>query len=253
MAKIEVELLAWTPILNGRGGYPRDRRGNAYMSGKLLIQAFQSSVIFYYTGKDSFVENRIRRYLNGGFRVVKAVPDILNIVIDRHDVLTGLWVPDRIYIPEDNLKEVTAVVYDLERDEIVESVETEAFVGTLKLDLNLREPSRLMPAFHSFSEALARMERSMAEEVESIRKFYDDYINELKRQEMPLRLGWWTDNRYGAAMLFFWKVKEIREMLLKRHGVDILPRRIVYVADEGQPAGWAELKLAPGENEEEQS
>ncbi|GEM_PF-792477 len=248
MTAIKAEFLSWTPLLNGKKGFPRDRRGNPYIPGRFLIQAVQSSIIFYYTGKDKFVEKRIRRYLTGGFRAAKVVPDMLNIVIDRYDVLTGFWVPDRIYIPSENVRTVTAVVYDIEKDEEVEAIDVEAFIGTTTFKINMKAPEKIKAAAHSFSESLARIERDFVEEIEPLKKFYDEYINELKKQQIPLRMGWWTDNRYDGSLLFFWKIKEVRDEIIKKFGIDILPRRIIYVVSENAPAGWGEIKITP-ENE----
>ncbi len=243
MKKLHAEILTWTPLLLKKDGFPRDKKGNPYLPGRIVIQAIQSSVIFYYTGKDSFVEKRIRRYLSGGFRSRKAVPDILNIVIDRYDILTGLWVPDRIYIPEEIIKKLNVVIYDTESAAEVDAFETEAIDGVVEFEIEGGDMQKIATAAHSYSEALAKNEMKMLSGLEQAFTFYEDYINRIKKQEMPLRMGWWTINPFGGNFMFFWKVKDVREMLIRRYNLDILPRKIILSSENSLPVGWVEVKI----------
>jgi hypothetical protein len=53
----------------------------------------------------------------------------------------------------------------------------------------------------------------------------------------------WTEVTFKGDLLFFWRIKEIREKLLKELNVDILPRYIIYIPKEKQTIGWVELKI----------
>jgi len=73
-------------------------------------------------------------------------------------------------------------------------------------------------------------------------RFYEPLINDIKKWQIPLRVGMWTEVSFKGDLLFFWRIKEVREKLIKQLKTDIRPRYVLYLPDEKQTTGWVEIK-----------
>ncbi|NPA58343.1 MAG: hypothetical protein GXN94_03495, partial [Aquificae bacterium] len=72
--------------------------------------------------------------------------------------------------------------------------------------------------------------------------FYEPLIDRMKKWDIPLRVGMWTEVSFKGDLLFFWRIKEVREYLIKKLKVDIRPRYVLYLPKEKQTTGWIEIK-----------
>ncbi|RUM89719.1 MAG: hypothetical protein DSZ25_00195 [Thermovibrio sp.] len=239
-----MELLTWTPVLFGKKGFPRDDEGRPFLPGNVLREAVESAVIYYYIKKDKDIENRVKRYLlKEELRPDEVVKRIREIITDRYPVLKSLEIPERIDLSGGEVYETRAEVFDLKKWEDVEDFKVEVFKGTIELPLSSPYLEKLKAAGHSFCEALARMEMSMLKDHPLSENFYKPLLNDMKRWEIPLRVGTWTEVRFKGNLLFFWRVKEVRERLMEKLKTDIRPRRVIYLPRERCTAGWCELKI----------
>ena len=60
--------------------------------------------------------------------------------------------------------------------------------------------------------------------------------------DIPLRIGKWTNSFFKEDLLFFWRIKEVREYLLKELNIDIRPKDVLYLPKTNDFLGWAEIK-----------
>ncbi len=238
-----MELICWTPVLFSRNGFPRDEDGKPFLPGNVFKEAITSAVIFYYIKKDKEIENKVRKYLlKEGLNIKDVAKDVKNIVLEKYPVLDNLDIPERTYLPENDIKEEYIEVFDLKEWIDVKGFRTEVFKGTVEVSISSPHIEKLKAAAHSFTEALAKMEHSMLKDHPLAKLFYEPLINDLKKWEIPLRIGLWTEVSFKGDLLFFWRIKEIREKILKELKVDIRPRYVLYLPREKQTTGWTELK-----------
>ena len=240
-----MKLLTWTPIIFSRKGFLRDEEGKPYLPRNVFEEALTSAVIFYYTKKDREIENRIRKYLTTkGLKLKEIAKDVKNIVLQKYPVLEGLNIPEKVYLPEDKIREEYIEVFDLKEKIDVKGFRTEVFKGSLELNIDSPHWEKLKAACHSFAEALARMEKELLGDHPLAELFYEPLLNDLKKWEIPLRLGMWTEVHFKGDLLFFWKIKDVRNFLIKELGIDIRPRYVLYLPKEKATTGWCELKTS---------
>ncbi len=240
-----MELLCWTPVVFSRNGFPRDEEGKPFLPGNVFKEAITSAVIFYYIKKDKEIENKVRKYLlKEGLNIKDVAKDVKNIVLEKYPVLDNLDIPERTYLPEKDIKQEYIEVFDLKEWIDVKGFKTEVFKGTLEVSIKSPYIEKLKAAAHSFAEALARMEHSLLKDHPLAKLFYEPLINDLKKWDIPLRIGLWTEVSFKGDLLFFWRIKEIREKLFKELKVDIRPRYVLYLPREKQTTGWTELKIS---------
>ena len=238
-----MELLCWTSLIFSREGFPRDEEGKPFLPSNTIKEAITSAIIFYYIKKDKEIENKVRKYLNREILNIKeVVKDIKEIVLEKYNILEDLKIPEKIYLPQENIEEKYVEVFDLKDWVSVDSFKTEVFKGIVNLDISSPNIEKIKAAAHSFAEALAKMEHSMLKEHPLAKNFYESLIPEIKQWEIPLRIGMWTEHRFKGNLLFFWKIKEIREKLIKTLKIDIKPRYVIYIPRENATTGWSELK-----------
>ena len=239
-----MELVCWTPVIFNRHGFPRDKEGKPFFPKNIFVEAISSAVIFYYLKKDKEIENKIKKYLLGSDIKVEEVSDRLKrIVLNKYPVLDQLDIPEKTYIPEKGIHEKYIQVFDLKNWEDVKSFKTEVFKGVIPVEMKSPYIEKLKAAAHSYAEALAKIEHSFLKEHFLASLFYEPLISEIKRWDIPLRIGMWTEVSFKGDLLFFWRIKEIREKLIKQLKVDIRPRYVLYIPDEKQTTGWTELKI----------
>ena len=239
-----MELLCWTPVIFNRKGFPRDEEGRPFLPKDVFIEAIISSVIFYYVKKDREIENRVKNYLlSQDVKFDEVSNRVKEIVLNKYPVLEQLYIPEKIYLSENNLQEKYIEVFDLKKWEDVKGFKTEVFKGVVSVEIESPEIEKIKSAAHSFAEALAKIERSFLKDHPLSLLFYDPLINDIKKWDVPLRIGMWTEVPFKGDLLFFWRIKEVRERLIKRLKIDIRPRYVLYLPDEKQTTGWVELKI----------
>ncbi|ADU96666.1 hypothetical protein [Thermovibrio ammonificans] len=239
-----MELLTWTPVIFTRHGFPRDEAGRPFLPGNAIKEAITSAVIYYYIKKDREIEAKVKAYLlKKGLKPDEVIERVKEIITDKYPVLNGLEVPERIDLSNGEVYEARAEVFDLKKWEDVEDFKVEVFKGTIELPISSPHLEKLKAAGHSYCEALARMEMSMLRDHPLVEQFYQPLLNDLKRWEIPLRVGMWTEVRFRGNLLFFWRIKEVREKLMDELKMDIRPRRVIYLPREKCTTGWCELKV----------
>ncbi|SMO36963.1 hypothetical protein SAMN06269117_10273 [Balnearium lithotrophicum] len=238
-----MELLTWTPILFSKKGFPRDEEGRPFLPGNILREAVNSAVIYYYIKKDKEIENRVKRYLlREKLQIDTVIDRIKQIIFDKYPLLREIQFPERLEL-KGEVFETKVEIFDLKNWHEVEEFKAEVFKGIVEVPIPSPYLEKLRAAGHSFCEALARMEMSMLGEHPLTERFYKPLLNDMKRWEIPLRVGMWTEVRFRGKLLFFWRVKEVRERLMKELKMDIRPKRVIYLPREKCTAGWCELKI----------
>ncbi len=238
-----MEILSWTPTIYSRKGFLRNKEGKAYLPKEVFVEAIESAVIFYYTKKDKEIENKIKRYLlKEGLDVEEVSKDVKEIVLSKYPILENLELPEKVYLPEEDIKKEYVEVFDLKEWIDIKGFKTEIFKGVVQLEISSPHLEKIKAAAHSFAEALARMEYSMLKDHPLAHLFYEPLINDMKKWEIPLRIGMWTETKFKGDLLFFWKIKEVREKIMKELKIDIRPRYVLYLPKEKQTTGWIEIK-----------
>ena len=238
-----MQLLSWTPLIFSRKGFLRDSENKPYLPRNVFEDAITSAVIFYYVKKDKQLENRIKKYLTTkGLKLEKVAKDVKNMVLEKYPVMENLEIPERVYLPEGKISTAYVEIFDLKEKTDIGGFKTEIFKGSVEVKINSPHIEKLKAACHSYAEALARMEKGLLGEHPLAEFFYKDLLSDLKKWEIPLRLGLWTEVHFKGDLLFFWRIKEVRNFLLKELGIDIRPRYILYIPRERATTGWSELK-----------
>ncbi len=239
-----MELLTWTPIIFTRNGFPRDEAGKPFLPGNSIREAITSAVIYYYIKKDREIETKVKNYLlKKGLKPEEVIERVKGIITDKYPVLNDLELPDRIDLSGGEVYETRAEVFNLKKWEDEGSFKVEVFKGTVKLPISSPHLDKLKAAGHSFCEALAKMEMSMLGEHPLAENFYKPLLNDIKRWEIPLRVGMWTEVKFKGNLLFFWRIKEVRNALMEELKVDIRPTKVIYLPKEKCTTGWCELKV----------
>jgi hypothetical protein len=240
-----MEMLCWTPVVFSRKGFPRDEEGKPFLPRNVFTEAITSAVIFYYIKKDKEIENRVKRYLLKEKLDIKTVADdVRDIVLKKYPVLENLNIPERVYIPEKDVKEEYIEIFDLKEWIDIKGFKTEVFKGVVEVPIKSPYMEKLKAAAHSYAEALARIEHSFLKDHPLAKLFYEPLINDLKKWDVPLRVGLWTEVSFKGNLLFFWRIKEVREKIMKELNVDIRPRYVLYLPREKQTTGWVEIKIS---------
>ena len=239
-----MELICWTPVIFNRHGFPRDEEGKPFLPRNLFTEAITSAVIFYYVKKDKEIENKVKKYLlSSDVKFEEVSNTVKEIVLNKHPVLDQLEIPEKTYIPEKDIQERYIEVFDLKNWEDIKGFKTEVFKGIISLEIKSPHLEKLKAAAHSYAEALAKIEHTFLKDHPLASIFYEPLINDLKKWDIPLRIGMWTEVSFKGDLLFFWRIKEVREKLLKELKVDIRPRYVLYLPQEKQTTGWAEIKI----------
>jgi hypothetical protein len=238
-----MQLICWTPVIYSKKGFKRDENNKPFLPGEVIKEAITSAVIFYYIKKDKEIENKVKKYLlKDELNLDEVSKDVKEIVLNKYPILDNLEIEDKIYLPEDEIKKEYIELFDLKKEQEVKRFQTETFKGII--DINIKSPhiEKIKVAAHSFAEALAKIEHSMLKDHPLGQNFYEALLNDIKTWEIPLRIGMWTKVSFKGNLLFFWRIKEVREKLLKELKIDIRPRYIIYIPKEKQTTGWIELK-----------
>ena len=238
-----MHLITWTPILLAENGFPRDGRGNPFIRGSVLKEAILNAATYYYVKKDREIEAKVRTYLlREELEPTKVVEDIKEILQDKYLFLKELEIPEKISLSDGEIYETTVEVFDLKKQIEVNDFRSEVFRGTIELEISFPDLSKLKAIGHSYCESLCRAEMSMLKNHPLIEDFYVLMLNGIKKWDIPLRVGMWTEDFLQESLLFFRKVKEIRKKLMEKLKIDIRPKRVLYLPAEKCTVGWCELK-----------
>jgi len=239
-----MELLTWTPVLFAKKEFPRDKNGKPFLPGNVIKEGITSAFIYYYIKKDKEIENRIKAYLlKEELEPKEVINRIKTIISEKYPDIFNFQVAEKIELLEGEIYTTTAEVFHLKRWEEIESFKVEVFKGKILLPLKIKAIEKLKAAGHSFCEALARMEMKMLGEHPLVETFYQPLLNSMKKWEIPLRIGMWTETRFRGNLLFFWRIKEVRNKLFEELKTDIRPTKIIYLPREKATAGWCEIKI----------
>ncbi len=236
-------LLTWTPLLFNKNGFPRDKAGKPYIPASLIKDAIANALVFYYIKKDREIENKVRKYLMGEKVNLKEISqEIKSIVFSKYPYMDNLELPEIIYLDEEKISIELIEIYDVKKGYSTDDFKAEVFQGSLNIKISSPYLPKIKAATHSFVEALINIEKKLLNEHILIEKFYNPLSNEIKKWEIPLRIGMWTEDKRRAKLLFFWRIKEVREKLLKHLNYDILPSKILFLPSKICTLGWSECK-----------
>ena len=233
-------LLAWNAIAPKGGAFLRDEQG-AYIPRNEIEEAIESALVFYHIKKDKALEAKVKKLMLAADtrpKLKSLAKDIKKEVFMRHPYEVTL--PERIYLPEDGIETVAIERFDFNKKEFVERKEKEVFKG--EIDLQIEGIEKLKAPLLSYARGLAEHEhKELADTV------LEPYITALQNAianewEMTLRIGAWTSTPYKGDLLFFWRIKEVREKLLREFKLDIRPKDIYFIPRYKEFVGWCEYK-----------
>ncbi len=225
-------LTTWTPVISKDGRFhPED-----------LKEAIESAWVFYHIKKDKSIENAVRRYLmSGEVNLEEVVERVRHIVKERHPLAFEVQVLD------DNTyrEEVYVEPYVISDDVDDEGFRAKAFSGNVLLEIrsNVDYP-KLKAVGQSYTEGILKAEMKIfGEESELLKSIYQDLLNEMKNEwDIPLRMGIFNRNRFGGNLLFFWRIKDVRDYLLRKLKFDIRPSEALYIVKYNTVPGFVELR-----------
>ena len=118
----------------------------------------------------------------------------------------------------------------------------EVFKGVI--DVKIEGIEKLKAALTSYARGLAEYEHKELEGSE-LEKYIVSLQNSIANEwEMTLRIGAWTSTPYKGDLLFFWRIKEMRQKLLKEFKIDIRPKDILFIPKFKEFVGWCEYTTA---------
>jgi len=234
-------LIFWTPVAV-REGFLKDDKGK-FLPGDAVLEALESAVVFYYIKKDKELEELIKKYLINSPKIDEISKEVKKRVFEKYPVLDGIEIPEKIYIDEDKISNELVKVFDLEKKEFTKSFKTDVFKGVLE-DITIKSDNmeKIKNAAKAYARALAEYEHKALKDTE-----FEDLIVDIQNRianewDIPLRVGHWTNTSYKGDLLFFWRVKEVRDYLLKHLNIDIRPKDVLYLPRTNEFLGWGEIK-----------
>ncbi len=230
---------AWSPISFSKDGFLEDENGK-FLPKNTILEAFESATIFYYIKRDKEIEYLVKKYLMQKPKIKEISKMVKKIVFDKYQVLEELEIPQKIYLDRANIKEEFIKVFDLEKKEFIDEFKLEVFKGAIDIKINYNE--KIKNISKSYSRALAEYEHKALKGSEFENLIIDIQNSIANEWEVPLRVGVWTNTPYKGDLMFFWKIKEIREYLLKHLKIDIRPKNILYIPRTKEFLGWIELR-----------
>ena len=237
-------LLNWTPFTFSRKGFLRDEEGKPFIPSNVITGALKSAAVYYFIKKDKEIENKVKNYLlKKNLDPNTVIDNIRKIVFEKYPIFKNLKIQEKIYLNIDKIKTEYIEVFDLKEWIDIKGFKTEVYQDTLEIEIEIENVEKVKAIAHSYVEGLANMEKSMLKDHPLVEEFYKPLLSEMKKWDIPLRIGMWNENKYRGNLLFFWRIKEVREKFLKEHHIDIRPRYVLYLPRERQTIGWSELKI----------
>jgi hypothetical protein len=237
-------LINWTPLVFNRKEFPRDEEGKPFIPSNLIEGALKSATIYYYIKKDKEIENKVKNFLlKEGLNTDNVIKEVKSIVLNKYPVLNQIEIPEKIYLNPKKLKKSYIEIFDLKEQIDIKGFFTEIYQDEIEVNIKINNIEKIKAIAHSYAEGLAHMEKSMLKDHPLAEQFYAPLISEIKNWDIPLRVGMWTEHRYKGNLLYFWRIKEVRDVFFKNYKIDIRPRYILYLPKEKQTTGWTELKI----------
>jgi len=235
-------LIFWTPTSFEKDGFLEDENGK-FLPRNAILEALESAVVFYYIKKDSELEISVRKYLTDKPKIKEIAKEVKKRVFEKYPVLEGIEIPEKIYLNEENVSNELVKVFDLEKKEFVDSFHMDVFKGVIE-DVKVKSQNleKIKNACLAYARALAEYEHKELKGTE-----FEENIAEIQNQianewEIPIRVGHWTNTPYKGDLLFFWRIKEVREYLLRELHIDIRPKDVLYLPRTNEFLGWGEIK-----------
>ena len=235
-----MEIWTHTPLLYSRKGFPR-KDGKPFLPGNEITQALSSAIVYYYIRKDKDIERQIKRLLlQGTQNIDNIIEKIKSVVFEKY--FNPPYIPD-IPLTDGKLFYAYVDIFDTKKWDVIDYFKIEAFSGILHVPFDTTEIKRIKPAALSFATALLKMEIKLLEDYPVVENFHVPLLNEIKNWSIPLRIGYWTENKYEKNLLYFWRIKDVRESLLREYKIDIIPHRFLILPREQATPGWSEIKI----------
>jgi len=235
-------LIFWTSTTVEKKEFLADEKGK-FLPRNEILGALESAVVFYYIKKDKALENSVKKYLMQKPKLKEISKEIKKRVFEKYPILEGIEIPEKIYLNKDKISVELVKTFDLEKKEFVKSEKIEVFKGVLE-DVKIKSDNieKIKNACKSYARALLEYEHKALKETE-FESLIDEYQNSVANEwEIPIRVGHWTNTPYKGDLLFFWRIKEVREYLLKNLHIDIRPKDVLYLARTNEFLGWGEIK-----------
>ncbi len=235
-------LIFWTPTSAEREEFLEDENGK-FIQRNEILEALESAVVFYYIKKDKALEKAVTKYLMEKPKLKEISKEVKKRVFEKYPVLEGIEIPEKIYLPKENINKELVKVFDLEKKEFVKSFKVETFKGVLEdIEIKSSNMEKIKNAAKAYARALLEYEHKALKDTE-----FEDLITEYQNLvanewEIPIRVGRWTNTPYKGDLLFFWRIKEVREYLLKNLHIDIRPKDVLYLPRTNEFLGWSEIK-----------
>ncbi len=235
-------LIFWSPVASEKEEFLEDENGK-FIPRNEILEALESAVVFYYIKKDKELERIVRKYLMQKPKLKEISKEVKKRVFDKYPILDGIEIPHKIYLSKKDIKNELIKVFDLEKKEFVKSFRAETFKGALEdIEIKSSNMEKIKNACKAYSRALLEYEHKALKDTE-----FEDLIAEYQNQvanewEIPIRVGRWTNTPYKGDLLFFWRIKEVRDYLLKNLHIDIRPKDVLYLPRTNEFLGWGEIK-----------
>jgi hypothetical protein len=235
-------LIFWTPTSFEKEGFLEDENGK-FLPRNAILEALESAALFYYIKKDKKLENLVKKYLLNRPKLKEIAKEVKKRVFEKYPILEGIEIPEKIYLQNENISNELVKVFDLEKKDFVKSFKTDVYKGVLEdVKIKSNNMEKIKNACLAYSRALAEYEHKALKDTE-----FEDLIVEIQNNianewEIPIRIGHWTNTPYKGDLLFFWRVKEVRDYLLKHLHIDISPKDVLYLPRTNEFLGWGEIK-----------
>ena len=201
-------------------------------------------MVFYLIKKDKALENSVKKLIlsiDTKPKLKSLAKEIKMMVFKKYPI--EIEVDEKIYLPQDGIQKVAVERFDYKAQDFVERFETEVFKGVIE-DFTIRsnDIQRIKTALLSYARGLAEQEHKELEGT-ILEPYIVDIQNKIANEwENTLRIGAWTKTPYKGDLLFFWRIKEVREKLLKEFHLDIRPKDALFVPKFKEFLGWCEWR-----------
>jgi hypothetical protein len=236
-------LLAHCSILPEKGEFLRDE-GGPYIPRNEILEAIESALVFYLIKKDKALEAKVKKLIlstDTRPKLKALAKEIKKEVFAKYPYNQDLEIPQKSYLAPESIQKIAIERFDLKKREMGDRFESEAFKGVVE-DFDIQSPhlQKIKTALLSFARGLAEYEHK-----ELKGTILEPYITQLQNTianewQNTLRIGAWTKTPYKGDLLFFWRIKEVREKLLKEFRLDIRPKDIFFIPRYKEFAGWCE-------------
>ena len=235
-------LIFWSATSFEKEGFLEDENGK-FLPRNAILEALESAALFYYIKKDKELENLVKKYLLNRPKLKEISKEVKKRVFEKYPILEGIEIPEKIYLQNENISNELVKVFDLEKKDFVKSFRMDVYKGVLEdVKIKSNNMEKIKNASLAYSRALAEYEHKALKDTELEDLIVEIQNNIANEWEIPIRVGHWTNTPYKGDLLFFWRVKEVRDYLLKHLHIDISPKDVLYLPRTNEFLGWGEIK-----------